>query len=296
MNIFYQIDKENTEISSNNYIKLYLHAGLCNQLFMIFATISTAIDYNLKYIFYSKENITIDNGNKVYWNTFLDKFKNNITDNIDASISLYQEKNFHYDKIPYIYKGFNLKGYFQSEKYFKHNYNKILEIMDFNNKQNIVKNKYNKLFNKKTIAVHFRIGDYMGLQFNHPIMKPIYYENAFNFLEKKLQNIKDEYDILYFCQSTDNNIVDNYISIINKNKGYNFVKVPDDIVDWEQLLIMSLCDNFIIANSTFSWFGAYFCKNEKKIIIYPSVWFGENLKHNNTNDICPEEWIKIDAL
>ena len=285
MNIF--LEKKHT-------IKLYMHAGLCNQLFMIFATISYAIENNFNYIIYSKKNITIDNGNPVYWSTLLDGLSNNITDSLDTTIKIYQEPNFHYQKIPYINNDFNIKGYFQSEKYFKNNYDKILDILNIKKKQEDVKEEYNSLFNKKTIAVHFRIGDYVGLQHNHPIMLLTYYENAFKHLENNLENIKDGYDILYFCQKQDNNIVNNYIKAINKDRGYNFVKISDDIPDWKQLLLMSLCDNFIIANSTFSWFGAYFSENINKNILYPSIWFGESLNHD-TKDICPESWIKIKA-
>ena len=60
--------------------------------------------------------------------------------------------------------------------------------------------------------------------------------------------------------------------------------------DWEEMLAMSLCNHNIIANSTFSWWGAYFNSNEDKIVCYPSVWFGPELKNNNTVDLFPEEW------
>jgi hypothetical protein len=286
MNIFH--DNKNT-------IKLYMHAGLCNQLFMIFATISYAIDNNFKYIIYSKKNVTIDNGNPVYWSTLLDRLQNNITDVIDNDIILYDEPSFHYQKIPFISQSFNIRGYYQSDKYFKHNYDKILDIIDFNKKQQEVANEYSILFKKKTIALHFRIGDYKGLQYNHPIMTPVYYENAFKYLESKIENIANEYDILYFCQKIDNEIVDDYISKLNKDRNYNFIKISDDIPDWKQLLLMSLCDNFIIGNSTFSWFGAYFSKHINKIVLYPSIWFGPALKTHDTKDICPESWIKITA-
>lgn len=282
MNIMYE--KKHT-------VKLFLHAGLCNQLFMIFATISYAIDNGFDYLIYSKKNITIDNGNKVYWNSILDHFANKITEVLDQKIILYNEPNFHYDKIPYIGSDFNIKGYYQSEKYFKHNYEKILELMDFNKKQQDVKDDYGYLFTKKTIAVHFRIGDYIGLIENHPIQLPEYYDNAFKYIESKLENIRSDYNILYFCQKSDNELVNKYIKYINEKRLYNFVKVSDDIEDWKQLLIMSLCDNFIIANSTFSWFGAYF--SNKQVVLYPSIWFGNGLKHHNTKDICPERWIKI---
>lgn len=280
-----------------NTIKLYLHAGLCNQLFMIFTVISYSIDNCFNFLIYSKKHRTIENGTPAYWDSFLDKLKDKVIENIDFSIPLYQEPTFHYTPIVKLQQDFNIKGYFQSEKYFKHNYSKILEIIDFHTKQEQVKNKYIDFFKRKTIAMHFRFGDYIHLQDNHPLMKPIYYENALKYLEDNLNNIKDNYDILYFCQEIDNDTIKKYyIDVLNKDRKYNFIKVPDKIPDWEQLLMMSLCDNFVIANSSFSWFGAYFCKNENKIVLYPSIWFGKALADKNTKDIAPATWIKIEAL
>ena len=56
---------------------------------------------------------------------------------------------------------------------------------------------------------------------------------------------------------------------------------------------MSLCDHNIIANSTFSWWGAWLNNNPSKKIIAPNEWFGFGLSHLNTIDIIPNNWIKI---
>ena len=56
--------------------------------------------------------------------------------------------------------------------------------------------------------------------------------------------------------------------------------------------MISLCQNNIISNSTFSWWGAYFNENKEKIICYPSLWFRPDI-NNSTEDLFPEYWIKI---
>ena len=59
--------------------------------------------------------------------------------------------------------------------------------------------------------------------------------------------------------------------------------------------MMSCCKNHIIANSTFSWWGAYLNFSQEKIVCYPSLWFGPMLNQNNISDLIPEDenWIKI---
>ena len=56
---------------------------------------------------------------------------------------------------------------------------------------------------------------------------------------------------------------------------------------------MSLCQHNIVANSSFSWWGAYFNQNPSKIVTYPSKWFGPAHGNNKTDDLFPESWVKI---
>ena len=74
-----------------------------------------------------------------------------------------------------------------------------------------------------------------------------------------------------------------------------FIKVTDDVEDWKQLLLMSACGNNIIANSSFSWWGAYLNTNPTKIVCYPEIWFGPKVTHD-TRDLFPESWTKISCV
>jgi hypothetical protein len=66
-----------------------------------------------------------------------------------------------------------------------------------------------------------------------------------------------------------------------------FIENEQDYID---LYLMSLCENNIIANSSFSWWGSWLNKNKEKKIIAPSKWFGKKINHD-TKDLIPKEWI-----
>jgi hypothetical protein len=279
---------------------LLLNSGLGNQLFMIFALLSYCIDKASDYIIFYDSKKT-----KTYWDTIFDSFKEKCLDKAAEDSGLvYEEPHFHHAEIPGFDSDITLKGYFQSDKYFKHNLEQIKNILGSKEKQQKVAIEYAKYFHRKTIALHFRIGDYMGLQAYHCIKRPDYYIAALSTLAKKLvdngENIC-EYDILYFCQVTDNHIVDQYLSIFQNHFGdtkLRFVKVADDIPDWKQMLLMTRSNHFIIANSTFSWFGAYLSDTyaeKKALVCYPQIWFGPLYKNHMTADLCPEDWISIAA-
>ena len=79
-------------------------------------------------------------------------------------------------------------------------------------------------------------------------------------------------------------------------QNIEFTRASNSMEDWQQLLLMSCCDSNIIANSSYSWWGAYFNRNKEKIVCYPSQWFGPHLSHNILFDMFPnvKGWHKID--
>ena len=281
-------------------IQINLMGGLGNQLFMIFAVVSYAMDYNIDYTLIPNKNGTV-HGESSYWDNLLDCFKNKTCD-ISHYDHVYQEPFYNFQSLPKNLSENNTlinASYFQSYKYFAHNYQKIIQIMGLLEKQKNISYKYKFLFKSKTIAIHFRFGDYLSLQHFHCVTPYIYFVNAIcslaNKLDDKGENIED-YQILYFCEPGNDIYVNQFLKNIKENIKYNinFIKIPDEVPDWTQLLIMSCCDHFIITNSSFSWFGAYFSDKSDKIVYCPKHWFAPQSTSMNTKDLFPDEWITID--
>jgi len=142
------------------------------------------------------------------------------------------------------------------------------------------------------VSMHFRIGDYQDIQHVHPVLPYQYYMNAIREIRGRLgqSNIR----ILYFCEAPDRHIIEPFITKLkSKFEDIKFVNVDSSITDWKQMLMMSCCDHNIIANSTFSWWGAYLNRNPTKIVCYPNKWFGPALANKPTDDLFPPEWRKI---
>ena len=141
--------------------------------------------------------------------------------------------------------------------------------------------------------MHFRLGDYKKIQEFHPLATYEYYERAMEHMKNAAPNTFNT--VLYFCEDED---IDDVLNTINKLTikfpEITFTRGENTLADWEQLLLMSLCHHNIIANSSFSWWGAYFNSHTDKIVCYPSVWFGPSAGHN-TIDLCPPQWVKINV-
>jgi hypothetical protein len=137
--------------------------------------------------------------------------------------------------------------------------------------------------------MHFRIGDFKDLQEYHPLLPVNYYINALKYAS---DNFSDDYDVLIFCEADDKHTVQ--IIIDQLNIKYKFSFVDENIPDWKQMIMMSCCDINIIANSTFSWWGAYLNNLPNHVVLYPNIWFGPRITHD-ISDLFPPEWQKIDC-
>jgi hypothetical protein len=266
--------------------------GLGNQLFQIFNTIAYALRSEEPFVFLNIKQLNNIGCTErhTYWDTFLVSLKRFTIDNL-PEMHLLREEGFVYKYFPVI-KNINIKffGYFQSYKYFENEYNNIVKLIHLNEMKDTIKRE-TIVDLSNVISMHFRIGDYKDLQHIHPIMPYEYYKNSIEYIFKNSKTNPNK--VLYFCEKGDYNDV---IQIIDKLKSdysnLEFICINFDIPDWEQMITMSLCKYNVIANSTFSWWGAYFNTNEEKIICYPKLWFGPALPHN-TSDLFPPSWTKI---
>ena len=154
--------------------------------------------------------------------------------------------------------------------------------------------------NKRTISLHFRLGDYKSLVREYTPIGLDYYENSILYILKTLGHdttattTASEHIVLYFCEDDDLMEVEPNIDRLRiRFPSMVFHRAPNNIEDWQSMLLMSCCDHNIIANSTFSWWSAYLNTNPNKIVCYPDNWFGPGLPTHTTNDLCPPSWTKI---
>lgn len=289
-------------------ISCSLAGGLGNQLFQIFTAIACSIKLRRKSVFLYEDFNGLYSGNTVrptYWNTFLKPIKYMATFPLPSQPTLIREKHFHYEDIDLRKIGenenVNLVGYFQSHKYFdeyKETLFKLIRLEETRAKVikmysclNVHGEKYEQF--DQLISMHFRIGDYIKYPDVHPILSYDYYYNSLCFIQKKGLT---HFNVLYFCENENAEQVNMCIARLQKEfPETQFQRAPEILEDWQQMILMSCCKYNIIANSTFSWFAAYFNSFSDKIACYPSLWFGKQLGHYILKDLFPTTWNKIVA-
>ena len=173
-----------------------------------------------------------------------------------------------------------LQGYFQSEKYFKNIEQEIRE--DFTFKDEVLKPCKEMISAvENPIALHIRRTDYLTNSENHFNLPLEYYEAALKHFDSS-RNVIVFSDDPAWCQEQDLFSDDRFM--ISEN--------TDNRVD---MCLMTLCSDFIIANSSFSWWGAWLSENKNKKVIAPVQWFGKTgyTKDHDTKDLIPNDWIRI---
>jgi glycosyltransferase involved in cell wall biosynthesis len=247
-----------------------LSGGLGNQLFQIAACLSLAKRLGYVAMFDPDKHFLPLQGRKFM------TYTNNLYRELIISHNLpitqqYNSDKFNYVEIPHIQPLTIIKGGFQSEKYFdKFLINNIFGINEYI--ANMLTNKYGDVTNK--VSIHVRRGDYLKLWPHHVFVGEEYYTKAITQMGDK--NYLVFSDDIEWCKS------------FFKGK-FDFIQDED----YNELYLMSLCGGNIIGNSTFSWWGAWLNRTPNKKVISPNTWFGPGYADWNTNDLIPQNWIKI---
>jgi hypothetical protein len=322
-------------MSENGYVTCHLKGGLGNQLFQICATLSYAKRTNRQVVFHNRDVI----GNRpAYFSSFFSGLQKYFVSESEfhklfrkGNGHTYEERLFEYVPILEYPPNVNvmLNGFFQSDKYFKEDWSWIAETLWGDRREEYISHALPLLGyeDKKMIALHFRIGDYVHIQHCHPVMNVEYYIRALRQCLEDLVltsgNDRREVEVLYFCEDFDLGDVMEKIDRMKKEiTSVSFrravVSLGENEIakdkDWREMILFGMCDAYIIPNSTFSWWGSYLgsyfmsesnnvllqenSEMDKKIqkpVYYPSMWFGPGIHWHNVKDLCPENWHKIQA-
>lgn len=261
-----------------NNISVKLMGGMCNYIFQIACTYAYSLKHNKKCIFTTDDSVVV--------HRHINNYKNNILKNVDflnsynfKNFKIFQENGFHYTEIPYIEGDVYLSGYFQSHKYFSDYEKEIKELFSYPIEMvDQMKLKFKDLLSKESCSIHVRRGDYVKQPQYHPVQSMNYYMKSIKKIgiDKTFLVFSDD---IIWCK-------ENFPKLDN----FHFIEGQKD---YEDFLLMTLCNHNIIANSSFSWWSAFLNKNNNSKIIIPKQWFGEAYSNWDTKDLYLKNWEKV---
>lgn len=265
-------------------IYIYLEGRLGNCLFEIAVAASLAQNMGVPYRALTCNPIILNEPDNCLLVDYLKKFQKSILRRIDfediypQNATEYNEINFSYDPLP-LQDNLILKGFFQSEKYFDEKLVRHLFEIDAET-ETYIREKYGHILQLKPVAINVRRGDYLKVEYKHPVCRMSYFDKA----------------MTYFEEGTPFLIISDDIAWCKRHfKGNNlyFIDNEPPLID---LYLQSMCAHNVISNSTFSWWGAWLNPNPDKKVIYPSPWFGVSTRKRkayDTKDLCPDSWIPV---
>jgi len=305
-----------------------IYGGLGNQLFQIFTVI--ALSLKTGHPFFFKYRTLIDDQDThrhTYWNTLLSKLRPytvdmDVADDMDSvvprpgflswpKIEVAEPHHEYFEMVPEpipplaVIREFidephevvyELQGFFQSYKYFNGVFDVICEMTGIREHQVAIRAEVGSE-GVAPIAMHFRRGDYKGLQHIHPILPFEYYRNSLTLVLEKLAvggTGTGTVAVTLFCEKEDMTEIyeEVVLRLIPLFPKYSFHFAPMDMVEWKHMLLMSLSQCIITGNSTFSLWAAMLNPHPDPIICYTWYWFTE-LFGRNVKDMFSPRWYKV---
>jgi hypothetical protein len=259
----------------SSYVSSHLQGGLGNYLFQIASAYGISKRDN--------KELRIDVSDIAIIHSPLELYTDNILrniqfGNIDNFEFIHQTHHLPitFTDIPVIDGNLKLDGYYQNEKYFVKYREDILNLYKIDTStEHYLRDIYPTLTFENTCSLHVRRGNYVERQHFHPLQTIDYYKQSISIIGEEILFLIFSDDIEW-CK-TNLNFIKNKIFISGN-------------LDYQDLYLMSMCNHNIIANSSFSWWGAWLNNHNNKKVIYPSHWFNNG---PDSSEIGGENWIKI---
>lgn len=224
--------------------------------------------YELDRVFGIDEKVINRQGLHILWLRFLNRIKPKCIYMVDAL-----EYNPECVEKPQKY----IWGYWQDERYFMKNERIIRDIFSFRGIDELNQNVALKLMSCSSISLHIRRGDYTS--FGMSIMGVEYYRSAVEYIKSKIENP------IFFIFSDDKDEAETMAKRLYIK--YELITHNQEKNSYKDMYLMSRCKHNIIANSSFSWWGAWLNENKSKIVVAPKLW---DAKHTA---FCPQsiKWV-----
>ena len=268
-------------------VQVAIYYGLGNNMFQYATGLAYALEHNKK-LYVHGDVSQLENAFDIQLNKpeheDIPVFKNLEAKQTSFIGDVYAEQDnadgtFKHDRYVYLW------GLFQNEAYFKKYRKEILKAFRFKNAMSD-KNKQlaHSIKNSNSVAVHIRRGDYLAPKAAQHVLSPHYYKLAADYIAKRVKNPH------FYIFSDDMAWVKENIKL---PYPHTFVEHNHGDFSYNDMRLMSLCKHNIIANSTFSWWGAWLNENPNKIVISPDIWLKN--KTYFIDKIVPKEWIRLPA-
>lgn len=177
-------------------------------------------------------------------------------------------------------------GYWQNEKYFYQYRDEILNLFSLKKKIQPKTLQYELLIkDTESVSLHIRRGDYVSNEHTnsvHGVCSLGYYGDAITYIKGKVNEPH------FYIFSDDLIWAKKNLAFVQKK---TFIELNKPILDYEEIYLMSRCKHNIIANSSFSWWGAWLNDHCNKLVIAPQKWFVDETR--DTSSLVPDSWVRL---
>lgn len=202
-----------------------------------------------------------------------------------AQLAIYEDSLDHYQSEIFEIDNVYLRGYWQSEQYFREVSDTIRELYTLHPVLGDAKHADLDLIrstDKTPVSLHVRLGDYLESQNTHVyagICTETYYHNSIEYIREHVENP-------LFVVFSDN--MEQASAMIQGEDVY-YIHPEDGGTSFVDMYLMSQCQHHIIANSTYSWWGAWLTEQKNTIVVAPERWFA----HIENPDVVCDRWTRV---